>query len=338
MRIVRNVNLKSYNTFGIDVKAKYFVEIDSIKNLEKLTTTKEFQSENKLVLGGGSNILFTKNFEGLVIKINLKGISCEPISETQTLVSAAAGEVWHDLVLFTINKGLSGLENLSLIPGCVGASPIQNIGAYGVEVKDTIHSVEAFNIRTSKTEKFNTEQCRFGYRDSIFKNESRNKYIITQVNFVLSSVQNINTSYGAIEQELQQMGIDKPSIKEVSDAVCSIRNSKLPDPKIIGNAGSFFKNPVVKNEQLNQLREIYPTIISYKVDHTNSKLAAGWMIEQCGWKGKTFGNCGVHSRQSLVLINQGNATGIEVLDLSEQIIQSVKEKFNVILEREVNIF
>jgi UDP-N-acetylmuramate dehydrogenase len=337
MRIVRNVHLKTYNTFGIDVKAKYFVEVDSLKNLEKLASTKEFQSEKKLILGGGSNVLFTQDFEGLVIKINLKGIHTTALNEKQVIVSAAAGEVWHDLVLYSIQKGLSGLENLSLIPGCVGASPIQNIGAYGVEVKDYIHTVEAYNIITNSIQTFTAEQCRFGYRDSIFKNEAKNKFIITQVNFILSNEAKINTSYGAIEQELQQMGIANPTSKDVSDAVCSIRNSKLPNPKIIGNAGSFFKNPIITNDQLNQLREIYPTIISYKADATHSKLAAGWMIEQCGWKGKTVGQCGVHSKQSLVLINHGNASGKDVYNLSELIISAVKEKFHVTLEREVNI-
>lgn len=337
MRIVKNVHLKTYNTFGIDVKAKYFVEVDSLKNLEKLASTKEFQTEKKLILGGGSNILFTQDFDGLVVKINLKGIQTNILNESQTIVSAAAGEVWHDLVIFTIQKGLSGLENLSLIPGCVGASPIQNIGAYGVEVKDCIHTVDAFNIQTLSYHSFTAEQCRFGYRESIFKNEAKGKFIITQVNFILNNVAKVNTSYGAIEQELQQMGVTQPTSKDVSEAVCSIRNSKLPNPKIIGNAGSFFKNPIINNEQLNQLREIYPTIISYKVDASHCKLAAGWMIEQCGWKGKTVGQCGVHSKQSLVLINHGNASGKDVYNLSEQIIQAVIEKFNVRLEREVNI-
>jgi UDP-N-acetylmuramate dehydrogenase len=253
------------------------------------------------------------------------------------LVSAFAGEVWHDLVLYAIQNNLSGIENLSLIPGCVGAAPIQNIGAYGVEVKDTIHSLEAFNIKTKEIEMISTAQCKFGYRDSIFKNDVRGKYIITKVHFNLNTVQQINTTYGAIENELHQMGITQPTIKDVSDAVCAIRNSKLPNPKVIGNAGSFFKNPVIPNQKLNELREIYPTIISYKVDSAHSKLAAGWMIEQCGWKGKSNGNCGVHSKQALVLVNNGGANGTDVYDLSEQIIQSVKEKFSITLEREVNI-
>ena len=246
-------------------------------------------------------------------------------------------EVWHSLVEYALQNNLAGLENLSLIPGSVGAAPMQNIGAYGVEIKDVFQSLEAYNIQKKKIEIFDTKQCKFGYRESIFKNEAKGKYIIISVSFILSKTQQVNTSYGAIEQELQQMGITTPSIQDVSEAVCSIRTSKLPNPKDIGNAGSFFKNPLIEISVLKDLKEIYPTIVSYPVSTTHAKLAAGWLIEQCGWKGKQIGNCGVHNKQALVLVNNGSATGQEIYNLSTEIINSVTEKFKVILEREVNI-
>jgi UDP-N-acetylmuramate dehydrogenase len=337
MRIKKNVNLKGNNTFGIDVSAKLFCEISSLKDLEKLVDSTEFIKNEKLVLGGGSNILFTKNVNALVIKNNLTGISQENLNEDTVLVKAAAGEDWHKLVLYCIENNLCGMENLSLIPGSVGAAPMQNIGAYGVEIKDIFHSLEAFNFKKKTIEIFDNKQCNFGYRDSIFKNEAKNNYLILNVTFILSKKQVLNTSYGAIEQELQQMGVTNPTIKDVSDAVIAIRTSKLPNPKEIGNAGSFFKNPVIEIALLNELKEIYPTIVSYKLNANQVKLAAGWLIEQCGWKGKQIGNCGVHNKQALVLVNNGNANGQEIYNLSTEIIKSVQEKFKVTLEREVNI-
>ncbi len=337
MRIKKNVSLKELNTFGIDVKANLYCEINSLNDLEKLAETPEYKKYDKLVLGGGSNVLFTKNVEALVIKNNIIGISQKNINEDTVLVKAAAGEVWHDLVKYCLENNLAGIENLSLIPGSVGAAPMQNIGAYGVEVKDVFHSLEAFNIQKKKVEVFDNKQCNFGYRESIFKNEAKNKYVIISVSLILSKTPKLNTSYGAIEQEMQQMGITEPTIKDVSEAVCNIRLSKLPNPKEIGNAGSFFKNPLIEVAQLRELKEIYPTIVSYPVSPAQVKLAAGWLIEQCGWKGKQIGNCGVHNKQALVLVNNGSATGQEIYNLSTEIINSVKEKFKVTLEREVNI-
>jgi UDP-N-acetylmuramate dehydrogenase len=337
MRIKKNVSLKEFNTFGIDVKANFYCEINSLKDLDSLAETEEYRKYDKLILGGGSNILFTKNVSALVIKNNLKGITKKNLNENQVIVKASAGETWHDLVLYCLENDLAGLENLSLIPGSVGAAPMQNIGAYGVEIKDVFHSLEGFNIQKKKIEIFDNKTCAFGYRESIFKGEAKGKYIIISVSFILSKTPNINTAYGAIEQELQQMGITQPTIRDVSEAVCTIRKSKLPNPKEIGNAGSFFKNPLIETSLLIELKEIYPTIVSYKVSSTHVKLAAGWLIEQCGWKGKQIGNCGVHNKQALVLVNNGSATGQEIYNLSTEIINSVKEKFKVTLEREVNI-
>ena len=296
-----------------------------------------------LTLGGGSNILFTKNFDGLVLKNELKGIELVKEDEHHVYIKAAAGENWHQFVLHCINNDWAGVENLSLIPGNVGAGPMQNIGAYGVEIKDVFYSLEAFHLKEKKTVQFNIDDCAFGYRESVFKKKYKNEFVITSVVFRLNKQPKFNTSYGAIEQELEKMGVKQLSIKVISDAVISIRSSKLPNPEQIGNAGSFFKNPEIESAAFNLLHSKFPGIVGYKLHNDNVKLAAGWLIEQCGpqesvtWKGYREGDAGCHARQALVLVNYGNATGEEIYALSEKIIESVKENFSVSLEREVNI-
>jgi UDP-N-acetylmuramate dehydrogenase len=290
-----------------------------------------------LVLGGGSNLLLTKNFEGLVLKNELHGISILKTENEFTYVKSAAGEVWHNFVLFCIENNLGGVENLSLIPGSVGAAPMQNIGAYGIEIKDVFQELEAYEIATGKIKTFNLTECKFGYRESVFKQDLKNQYIITSVTFRLTKNPKLNTSYGAINDELQKQGISNPTIKDVSNAVIAIRKSKLPDPKEIGNSGSFFKNPVVLKSHLEKLKETYLDIPSYPVDDMHVKLAAGWLIEKAGWKGKTIGNYGVHKNQALVLVNYGGANGSDIFKLSEDILLSIKTQFGVELEREVNI-
>ncbi len=335
--IQENIPLKKFNTFGIDVSSKYFLEINSTTDIQNFLSDKKFSSEEKLILGGGSNILFTKNFNGVVLKNNLKGIELLKEDSENYFVKAGGGEVWHEFVLHCIKNNYAGVENLSLIPGSVGAAPIQNIGAYGVEQKETFFELEAISIEENKKVVFKNSECKFGYRDSIFKREEKNKFIITSVVFKLNKKPKYNTSYGAINQELEKMGMKELSIAAISQAVCNIRNSKLPNPAVIGNAGSFFKNPVVPNEKFELLKKEFPTIVAYKNSDTEMKLAAGWLVEQSGWRGKSFGNYGVHKDQALVLVNYGGADGKEIYELSEKILQSVKDKFNVALEREVVI-
>jgi UDP-N-acetylmuramate dehydrogenase len=332
-----NQSLKAHHTFGIDVKSKYYAEFRDTNQLNQCLDFVKKNSLNMLVMGGGSNILFTKDFEGAILKNQLLGI--EKIEETNdtVVVKSSAGEVWHDLVLYCVEKNWGGLENLSLIPGCVGAAPIQNIGAYGVEIKDTFLKLEALNIASRTVETFNSEQCRFGYRDSIFKNQQKNKYIILAVYFQLEKNPILHTSYGAIQDTLSGMGIQKPSIQDVSHAVCHIRQSKLPNPKEIGNAGSFFKNPEIKKEHYQKLCSQYPEIPSYPIDDDMVKIPAGWLIEKAGWKGKTINNFGVHKHQALVLVNYGNALGSDIEQLSKDIKKSILEKFEIELETEVNI-
>jgi len=336
LQILENFSLKNFNTFGIDASAKYFVEINHEDDLVELFMDPQWLQIPRLILGGGSNMLFIKDFDGLVIRMNIRGIE-HRINHNEVFVEAGAGEVWNDLVNFCVDREYSGIENLSLIPGSVGASPIQNIGAYGVELKDVFRSCCAFEIVTGTFKTFTKEDCRFGYRDSIFKNELREKYIIVSVKFQLSLIPNINLKYGAIEQELANRGISNPTIKDVSKVVSHIRVSKLPDPSTIGNAGSFFKNPVISQEQFDKLIAQFPEAVNYPAGDGLVKLAAGWLIEQCGWKGKVVGNTGTWKNQALVLVNHGGATGAEVYSLSSQIIDSVYTKFGVLLEREVNI-
>ena len=329
-----NKNLKEYNTFGISVKAEMFAVFSSIEELKQILS---FRNDKKLlVLGGGSNLLLTKDFEGLVIKNEIKRFEVIEESASEVIVESGAGENWHEFVLNCIDKGFGGIENLSLIPGSVGASPMQNIGAYGVEIKDVFESLSAYHIASGEIHYFDKTKCEFGYRESIFKNKVKGEYIILTVTFRLTKNPTINSSYGAINEQLKVMGIQVPTIKELSAAVIAIRQSKLPDPKIIGNAGSFFKNPTVEIALLEQIQKNYPDIPNYPALN-GRKLAAGWLIEKAGWKGRTVGNYGVHKLQALVLVNYGNCTGQEIFDLSSQIIQDVFEKFGVLLEREVNI-
>jgi len=332
--IQTNINLKEYNTFGISVKADMFAVFSSIEELKQILS---FRNNKKLlILGGGSNLLLTKDFDGLVIKNEIKRFEVIEETASEVIVESGAGENWHEFVLNCIDKGFGGIENLSLIPGSVGASPMQNIGAYGVEIKDVFESLSAYHIASGEIHYFDKTKCEFGYRESIFKNKVKGEYIILTVTFRLTKNPTINSSYGAINEQLKVMGIQLPTIKELSAAVIAIRQSKLPDPKIIGNAGSFFKNPTVDNILLEKIQENYPDIPNYPAEN-GRKLAAGWLIEKAGWKGRTFDNYGVHKLQALVLVNYGNCTGKEIFDLSSQIIQDVFDKFGVLLEREVNI-
>lgn len=331
-----NFPLRELNTFGIDVKCSQFARFSSKEELIEILNQRD-KSLPFMILGGGSNLLFTKDFEGLILKNEILGVEFKQLDDEFTIVTSGAGEQWHSLVLKTIEKNLGGLENLSLIPGNVGASPMQNIGAYGKEIKDSFYSLEALNISSGEIQTFTNEECKFGYRQSVFKHELKNQYIILQVSFKLSSNPIINTTYGAIEIQLSEQGISNPTIKDVSDAVIRIRQSKLPDPKQIGNAGSFFKNPVVDIEWVSELQKNHPDIPNYPAGEGKAKLAAGWLIEQAGWKGKTINNYGVHQKQALVLVNYGGATGNEIYDLSTAILEDIKDKFGVELEREVNI-
>jgi len=334
--VQKNKSLKPYNTFSIDVDANYFAEILSEQDLKDVLKSDLIKQQNLLVLGGGSNVLFTKDFDGLVVKVSIPGIS-SVVEGDDVVVTAGAGVVWNDLVKYCVQNGFAGIENLSLIPGTVGASPIQNIGAYGVELKDVFKSCTAYEIATSEKRVFNFEDCHFGYRDSVFKNELKGQYIITSVGFKLSKSGRINTQYGAIQEELKNKGIDAPTIADVSKVVSEIRVAKLPDPSTIGNAGSFFKNPVIAKEEFETVKVAHPNVVHYPAPDHKIKLAAGWLIEQCGFKGVVAGQTGTWKNQALVLVNHGSATGAEVYSFSEQIINDVDAKFGVKLEREVNI-
>ncbi len=337
IRIEENKNLRSFNTFGLDVNCRYFAEISSISELKELMATPVFTSNKRLILGGGSNVLFTKDYDGLIIHNAIKGISV--ISETNdfVVVKAGAGEVWHEFVLYCIAHNYGGLENLSLIPGCVGASPMQNIGAYGVEIKDVFESLTAIDLATGESRTFSKDECKFGYRESVFKREFKDRFIIVDVSFKLTKTHKLSTHYGAINEELTKMGVTQPGIKDVSNAVIAIRQSKLPDPKAMGNAGSFFKNPEVSKSKYEALKSNFENIVAYPLENGNYKLAAGWLIEQCGLKGLEMNGAGVHAKQALVLVNKNNATGNALFDLSTHVLNTVNEKFGVTLEREVNI-
>jgi len=334
--IEKNISLKPLNTFGMHVVAKEFASIESKQDLAKILKT---NLSNLLVLGGGSNMLLTKDVDALVLHINIKGIEVVSVYENNVRVRVAAGENWHEFVSWCLDKNYGGVENLSLIPGNVGTAPIQNIGAYGVELKDTFISCEAMNIQTQELRTFTKEECDFGYRNSIFKEELKGQYIITSVIFELTSLQHtIKTNYGAIKSELKNDGIENPTIQDISKAVISIRNSKLPNPKVLGNSGSFFKNPVISCSEFELLKIQFPKIPYYKVSETNVKIPAGWLIETAGFKGKTFGNYGVHNKQALVLVNYGNASGKDILELSKKIQEAILIVFDIVLESEVNIF
>jgi len=335
--IEQNVSLKPYNTFGLNAQAKLMARVNSIPSLQEVLADTKLKSEERFILGGGSNILLTRNVDGLVIKNEIDGIQVIDETPTYFLVKSGAGVVWHELVMHCIQNGYAGIENLSLIPGNVGAAPMQNIGAYGVELKDVFQSLEAVEMTTGNVETFSASDCQFGYRESVFKRKLKGQFIISSVTLKLSKEPMVNTSYGAIEQELERLGIASPTIKDVSRAVINIRQSKLPDPRELGNSGSFFKNPVVPTSKYEELKQKHPNIPGYPAGE-NTKLAAGWLIEQCGWKGKVVGNTGSHAKQALVLVNYGNATGVEIFELSEQILQSVYDTFGVHLEREVNVY
>ncbi|GEN73887.1 UDP-N-acetylmuramate dehydrogenase [Chryseobacterium lathyri] len=333
-----NFSLKPYNTFGVDAKAKYFIEVQTLEHLKDAINYSKDHHLQVLFLGGGSNILLTKDFDGLAIKLSLKGISEQDLNENEVLVTAKAGENWHEFVMYSLEKNYGGLENLSLIPGNVGTSPMQNIGAYGAEIKDTFVSCTVLDLENLEVKTFNLEDCHFGYRDSIFKQEGKGRYVILEVSFKLTRKDHhIKTEYGAIKTELENLGITHLTIQNVSKAVINIRQSKLPDPKIMGNAGSFFKNPTIPLTQFEDLKLKFENIPGYPNGDV-VKVPAGWLIEQCGWKGKQIGNTASHQLQALVIVNAtGNATGKEIFDFSTEIIHSVKEKFGIELEREVNI-
>jgi len=336
MEIQQNISLKTYNTFGIEAKAKYFCEINSVDELSKALQLREYPK--KFFISGGSNMLITQDLAALVLHINIKGIHIVSEDENHLTLNVNAGENWHEMVLWTIDQNYGGLENLSLIPGNTGTAPIQNIGAYGVELKDTLVSCEAMKISTQKLMTFTNEECQFGYRDSYFKNEGKGEFVITSVSFKLTKKNHIiNTTYGAIEAALEKQNIRQPSLKDISNAVIAIRKSKLPDPSKLGNSGSFFKNPVITAQQFTIFSELHPNAPFYKVSETSFKIPAGWLIEQCGFKGKRYGDAGVHKNQALVLVNYGNATGAEILDLAYAIIKKVDEKFGLKIMPEVNI-
>ena len=338
MQFLENYSLKHLNTFGIHVSAKYFAAFKTADELQEcLHHSSAGQQPSPLILGGGSNILFTGNYNGLVLKNEITGIEKTGEDADHLYVKAGGGVNWHEFVLYCIENNYAGAENLSLIPGSVGASPMQNIGAYGAEVKDIFHELEAYNTEDRSMVTFSKADCAFGYRESVFKNKYKGKFIITSVTYRLDKIPVYNTSYGAIETELLKAGIHELSIRSISDAVISIRRSKLPDPAVIGNAGSFFKNPAVANVQFEKLKTAFPALVGYPVNEKETKLAAGWLIEKCGWKGFRKGDAGCHEKQALVLVNYGNAKGEEILHLSEKIIDSVKLMFDVELHREVNI-
>ena len=336
MKIEQNHNLSKLNTFGISAKSKFFVEIKNEEDLKNLFSFSEFKNNEKLFLGGGSNILFTKDFDGIVILNKLKGIEILEENSENVFIKSMGGELWNDLVIFAVEHGYSGIENLSLIHGTVGAAPMQNIGAYGSEVKDVIDSVETYDINTGEKKIFKNEECLFGYRDSIFKNELKGKYFILAVIFKLSKIPNLNIKYKVLKDYFAKNNVEVKNVKDISDAVINIRQSKLPDPKILGNAGSFFKNSYVDIQKFEELKLKYPDISFFEEDE-RIKIPAGWLIEKCGWKGKRIGNVGVHDKQALVLVNYGGATGEEIKNLSEQIISDVFKKFGLKLDTEVNI-
>jgi UDP-N-acetylmuramate dehydrogenase len=338
MEILKNISLKKYNTFGIDAKTAYFAELSDAKELPLLLNHIEKTRLPWYILSGGSNVLFVDDFPGIIIYVNIKGIKKIDETDDHVYVRAMAGENWEDFVELSLKNNWGGIENLTLIPGNVGTSPMQNIGAYGVEIKDSFHELQATELKTGEVKTFNWEQCRFGYRESFFKNEGKNKYLILSVCFRLTRRNhNLNTTYGVINQELDKLGIQQPGLFDVANVIRSIRRSKLPDPAQLGNAGSFFKNPLITQEHFNTLKSVHPEIPGFPDASGKVKTAAAWFIEKAGWKGYREGDAGVHHLQSLVLVNFGKATGNEILSLSEKIQKSVNEKFKVNLEREVNV-
>lgn len=337
MIVQQNISLKPYNTFGIEANAGFLAVVDSTDDLDEIYMTGRFRSQRKMILGGGSNVLFTRGFTGVVAKNEIKGIEIIKEDEHEVFVAIGSGERWHQFVLWSVERGFGGVENLSLIPGTVGAAPMQNIGAYGVELKNIFHSLEAYEIKSGKQLTFYREDCKFGYRTSVFKDELKGQFVITKVILRLKKRPIFNLTYGDVGATLDQMGISKPTIKDVSQAIINIRQSKLPDPIEIGNAGSFFKNPVIEKLHFEALEAQFPDIKSYPMDDDSVKIPAGWLIEKAGWKGYREGDFGVHSKQALVLVNYHNAKGKDIFKLSNQIYNSIQQKFGIELEREVNV-
>lgn len=338
MQIIENHPLKSLNTFGIDVRAKFFTEFNTTTSLVDFVQRELKNFGNSIILNGGSNVLFAGDFDGLVMKISTSGMQVLSEDNAHVEIKVEAGQNWDEFVLYGLDKGYFGLENLSLIPGNVGAAPMQNIGAYGVEQKDFFVSLEALNLSTGKMEKFNKNDCRFGYRESIFKNTHKHKYIITSATYRLNKYPEINIDYGAIKTELAKMGLaDNPHPVDVSKAVRHIRNNKLPNPEELGNAGSFFKNPIIEKNKYDQLKAQFPDLVAFAQADGKYKVAAGWLIDHLGWKGKRIGDAGVCKNQALVLVNYGKATGQQILELAAQIQKSIQAEFGIQLQPEVNI-
>jgi len=333
-QIEHNRSLREFNSFGIEVEAQSFARFGSVEALKALLEGQE--AGPIMILGGGSNVLFTKNVDALVLRNEIRGIDIVQEDDDFVFVQFGAGEVWHDCVMWAVDAGYAGIENLSLIPGSIGAAPMQNIGAYGVELKDVFHSLDALHLESHKVESFDAESCQFGYRESVFKKEKKNQYVILSVCLKLRKEALLNIAYGAIQSELERMEISAPQIEDISKAVINIRSSKLPDPKQIGNAGSFFKNPVIAVEQFEELKKEYANIPSYPLEE-GVKVPAGWLIEQAGWKGHKEGDIGVHDKQALVLVNRGKGSGQEIYDLSQKILEDIKSRYGIELEREVNI-
>lgn len=337
MDLQENATLQPYNTFGIEASSRYLVRINSLQQLQDFVAHPELSKLPRLILGGGSNVLFTKNWEGVTLLNELKGIEVINEDENEVVIQAASGENWHELVMYCVERGYGGIENLSLIPGTVGAAPMQNIGAYGVEIKNVLETVEFLDFESNSVKTFSNNECQFGYRESIFKRELKNKVFILGITMRLSKKPTFNTSYGAILQTLEENRVEELSVKAISDAVIQIRQSKLPNPKELGNAGSFFKNPEILTEEYNKLKEQYPDMPGYLVNNEKTKVPAGWLIEHLGWKGKVVGQTGNHKKQALVLVNYGEAKGSEIYAHAQQVIASVKQHFGIQLIPEVNV-
>ncbi len=336
MQIHESISLKKLNTFGIDVKARYFTELRNENQIKEIFSS-EINPEKSFILGGGSNILFTKDYEGLIIKNSIPGINKISEDDENVIIESGAGVIWQDLVNYCVKNNYWGIENLSLIPGTAGAAPIQNIGAYGQELKNVFYSLSGYDLLEKVKKTYNKEECRFGYRDSIFKNSLKGKFLITSVQFKLSKSANPILSYQPVKDEINKRNINNPTIAQISSIICDIRKSKLPDPDIIGNAGSFFKNPEISEDTFVHLKKDFEDIKGYKTESGNVKISAGWLIEKCGWKGKRKGDVASFEKQALVLVNYGNATGKEILEFAEEVKKSVKEKFGILLTEEINI-
>ncbi|MHB8853449.1 MAG: UDP-N-acetylmuramate dehydrogenase [Ignavibacteriaceae bacterium] len=337
MNIKENISLKELNSFHLDVKTKLFVEVFSEDELREILSQEPFWAFPKLILGGGSNILFTKDFDGLVIKNSIPGIKVTNENDREIYVEAGSGLLWNDLVRFCVKKNYGGIENLSLIPGTVGAAPLQNIGAYGQELKDVFYSLKGISLEDISLKVYSKNECEFGYRDSVFKRELKGRFYITSVIVKLNKNPEVNLNYSALKEEFQKMDLKEIRIQDVSEVVCKIRRSKLPNPEDLGNAGSFFKNPEISEEVYLKLGKEFYDLNGHKLTSGNYKISAAWLIDKCGWKGKSIGNAGVHAKQPLVLVNLNNASGTEILDLSRRIKKSVFEKFGIMLEEEVNL-